>query len=83
MWGANISVQGGLGGAHTHTHINTHIHIQTKVLVFSVLCNAHMGTAHKLASLPGRQVKNDPGATGFQGRGAGFTLSTPPFLSPD
>lgn len=42
-----------------------------------------MGTAHKLTSLPGRQVKNDPGATGFRGRGAGFTLSTPPFLSPD
>lgn len=85
MWGATISVQGGLGGAHTHTqtNINTHIHIQTKVLVVSVQCNAHMGTVHtKLTSLPGKQVKNESAATGFQGCGAGFTLSTPPSLSP-
>lgn len=42
-----------------------------------------MGTAHtKLTSLPGGQVKNEAAATGFQRGGAGFTLSTPPSLSP-
>lgn len=69
------------GGGHAHMHINTHT--QTKALAVSVQRNAHMATTHtKLTSLPGRQVKNEPAATGFQGHGAGFTLSTPPSLSP-
>lgn len=70
-------------GLQPGEHTDTHTHTQTKALVVSVQCNAHMGTAHtKLTSLPGRQVKNESAATGFQGRGAGFTLSTPPSLSP-
>lgn len=79
--GGNHISKGGLGGVYTHAH--KHTHIQTKALVVPVQCIAHMSSAHtKLTRLPGRQVKNEPAATGFQGRGTGFTLSTPPSLSP-
>ena len=63
-------------GGWLYTHAQRHTQTNKSSSSFNVVVPAHT----KLTSLPGRQVKNEAAATGFQVRGAGFTLSTPPFL---